>query len=100
MKARYAGVCANCGARLWAGTEIYYSQRYAYCVDCGTNKFEPQLTQGTLPIPKDEPVKDTASTPVAKPTVTMPLTTQACYCKLVKRKCGVCVASEMAAKAS
>lgn len=100
MKAYYNGTCANCGERLRRGEEIYYCRPHAYCTGCGEAKFEPHLTQGTLPIlavpaPKAE---DTASTAPVQIVAVQPLTNQKCYCKLVKRKCGSCVAADLAAK--
>lgn len=102
MTARYFGKCANCGEKLCQGDQIYYSRPDAYCNGCGENIFESQPEEPKhypMPVaaePGDEveAVQPPSSTPVKGGKWV--LTTQKCYCDLVKRKCGVCVANEMA----
>lgn len=101
MEARFQGTCSNCKETLRKGDTIYYSRPHAYCCGCGEAKFEPHLTQKTIPFTHSDPQPDEVAA-VEAPTnipvrviTAMPLTTQACYCHLVKRKCGVCVANGM-----
>lgn len=97
----FKGKCAMCNETLLKGVTIYYSRPYAYCCRCGEAKFEPHFTQAPMPsevsnTPADEVATEEAPMQIPVRVVTaMPLTTQNCYCHLVKRKCGVCVANSM-----
>lgn len=101
MEARFQGKCTTCKETLRKGDTIYYSRPYAYCCGCGEAKFEPHLTQTTMPFEVSSTQPDEVATEEApmqipvRVVTAMPLTTQDCYCHLVKRKCGVCVANSM-----
>lgn len=104
MQARFSSKCCACRERILAGDLIYWAKPNAYCEKCGKAHFEPQ---GELPIADDFEPRAETSLPQAAPAAPapqpapsgMPLTLSKCYCHLVKRKCGACVAREMGAGA-
>lgn len=101
MEARFQGKCSNCKETLRKGDTIYYSRPDAFCCGCGEAKFEPHLVQTAIPFevssaqPEEIAVVEAPTTIPVRVVTAMPLTTQACYCQLVKRKCGVCIANGM-----
>lgn len=96
MTARYRGKCAQCGEHLNVGDPIYYSRPDAYCAACGEMIFEPADAQQDLPMPVAtvEPEK-AAPAPAQTEGNGFPLTMAKCYCHIVRRKCGVCLAKSL-----